>query len=409
MSFIVSPKQIASSDLDIARGPVHTNEVTQCDGFLFRTFHGLKGLDQLAAEWTGLVQTLPRVSFNQLPEWYRAYLTSGLSNPDRIIFVAAYRDQALVAVFPLQFQSLWSHVLEPRVLGTIDHDQLQLSDFVFAQTKSNSHLLFALTHWLRHQRTLRWDELRLRKIADDSSVAFSARARLPEAAVALQHDWSAYVDTSSTFEHATKAMTSKFKRNLRRRLRLAEEKAQVRFQSYRSPGELADAFAKFLQIEASDWKGASGTSTAISCQPDMLRFYQEVIREFSARDDGCVINLLWHGDQAVAGNFCLRVGRTLHLLKVGFRNVHAIFAPGILLSERTIQHACQDPDIDVLSFVNHPSWGYGFKPRTMAVWSYCAPNWGVRGMLVHIGLLLKRKWDSRASKAAEPSTLEAAE
>ena len=373
--------------------------VKETEVLVFRAFQGSQGLERLAPEWTILAESMPDARFNHFPGWYRAHLVSHMSDPDSLWFIAAYRDQQLAAVFPLQFQSHQVKILQPKFLGTVDDDELQLSDFVFAKTASNANLLYEMTRWLRSQRQLRWDMLRMLKIPEDSSFAYSARARLPKATVAIRYDGSAHFDTSGTYDQATQAMSSKFRSNLRRRNRLAENSATLRFQSCGQQGELDDAFNTFLEIEASGWKGPAGTASAIRCRPAVLAFYAALVREFGASDQ-CVINLLWLGDQAIAGQLGLRIGRTLHILKVGYRDAYSVLAPGILLQERTIRHACEDAGIDILSMVNEPYWAKSFRPLTVGVWLYYAPNWNVKGLLAHFGILIRRKWKARSNGAA---------
>jgi CelD/BcsL family acetyltransferase involved in cellulose biosynthesis len=373
--------------------------VKKKEALLFQAYQGSQGLEHLAPEWTVLAESMPSARFNHFPGWYRAHLASHRSDPASLWFIAAYRDQQLVAVFPLQFQNHRVKVLRPKFLGTIDDDELQLSDFVFAQTASNANLICEMTRWLRSQRALRWDMLRMLKIPEDSSFAYAARARLPRATVAIRYDGSAHFDTSGTYEQATQAMSNKFRSNLRRRTRLAESSAALRFQCCQRRDELDEAFNMFLDIEASGWKGPAGTSSAIRCRPGVLAFYTALLREFGARDQ-CVINLLWHGEQAIAGQLGLHIGRTLHILKVGYRDVHPVLAPGILLQERTIRHACEDDGIDVLSMVNEPHWARSFKPLTVGVWLYYVPNWNVQGLLAHFGILATRKWKARVSGPA---------
>jgi hypothetical protein len=79
-------------------------------------------------------------------------------------------------------------------------------------------------------------------------------------------------------------------------------------------------------------------------------------------------------------------------LKVGHRDSNPTLAPGILLQDQTIRHACGLPDVDVLSMVNNPRWLHSFKPNTVKVWLYCAPNRTVRGVLSVAGMWLKRQW-----------------
>jgi CelD/BcsL family acetyltransferase involved in cellulose biosynthesis len=356
-------------------------------------YQGPEGLERLAADWLQLAHSLSAARFMHFPQWYRAYIGSLATDPSSVWFLAAYRGFELVAVFPMQFQSHSIVGIEPRVLGTIEDDQMQLSDFVFESNAQNQSLVHELTEWLRSQRTIRWDELRLRKVAEDSSMGQALRERLPAATLALRHDGSSFFDTRGNYEQATASMSGSFRRNLRRFARRAEQSAELKFQSYRSQEELGAAFDTLMEIEASGWKGRAGTGSAIKCCPRMLGFYRSLVQQFGPLD-ACIINLLWHGGHAVAGQFCLHIGRTLSILKVGFHEAHSQIAPGNLLLERTLQAACENEATDVVSLVNQPPWSRNFKPQTVGVWSYCAPNWNLQGCLVHLGLVGKRTWDA---------------
>jgi CelD/BcsL family acetyltransferase involved in cellulose biosynthesis len=372
------------------------SDMKEIAGFTFEAFQGQQGLQRLTPSWTSLVESMPNPRFVHYPEWYRAYLTSLEAEASRLWFIAAYRQGALLGVFPMQFQDYQLKGIRPRVFGTIDNDEMQSSDFVFQRSLETEKLMSAFAQWLRTQRTIRWDELRLRKVREDSAIAHSTRARAPRATLMQRHDGCAYFETHGSFEQATAAMSGTFRRNLRRLAKRAEQTAPLRVETYRAREELASAFDRFIDIEASGWKGDAGLSSAIRCRPAMLSFYREVMREFSARDL-CVINLLWHGESAVAGQFCLHIGSTLNILKIGFSEQHARFAPGNLLLERVIARSCADRRIDFVSLVNDPPWARNFKPLRIGVWSYCAPNWTARGAMVHLGVLAKRAIESRGN------------
>jgi CelD/BcsL family acetyltransferase involved in cellulose biosynthesis len=378
------------------------------DELTFRAYRGAEGLEALAPEWSALVAAMPGARFNHFPEWYRAYLSSLEPRPHNLLFIAARRGPTLTAVCPLHFQDFHFGAFRPRLLGSIEDDQMQLSDFVFAQSPENKGLLCSLTQWLRNQHDIRWDELRLRKVSAESSIAYAARAQLPSRTVALRYYASAYFRTDGTYEQATQAMTAKFRSNLRRRNRIARETAALRHQVYRRGDELDAGFRIFLDLEASGWKGEAGAASAIRCQPGMLAFYSALARDFGARDE-CVINVLRHGDQPVAAQFCLQIGKILSILKIGFSEPHAKFAPGLLMLERVIQQACDDPGIDVLHLVNEPSWATFFRPLLAGVWSYCAPNRGARGMIVHLALLAKRRREAGVNVSEYDDAAQSAE
>jgi hypothetical protein len=138
--------------------------------------------------------------------------------------------------------------------------------------------------------------------------------------------------------------------------------------------------------------------SSIRCRPSILAFYSEMVREFTARNE-CVINLLWHGGDAIAAQLGLHVGRTFYILKVGYLAAHQTLAPGILLQDRTIRHACEHPEVDMLSMVNDPHWLHGFKANTVRVWLYYVPNRSVQGLLAHLGIWLKRLRSAPAPKS----------
>ncbi len=91
----------------------------------------------------------------------------------------------------------------------------------------------------------------------------------------------------------------------------------------------------------------------------------------------------------------MKIGKTLNILKVGFSEAHAKFAPGLLLLERMIRQACDDPELEILHLVNNPEWAKFFRPHETVVWCYFLPNWTLRGLIVHLGFLLKHRWERR--------------
>ena len=368
--------------------------------FDFDVRQGFSGYRQIAPDWQQLAASLgDECAFYHKPEWMLAFLESGACDPETVWFVTARREGGLVAVAPLQYQDYRIGPFAPRLLGSIEDDQLQLTDFVFRKTPENADFMQELAAWLKAGSGLRWDGLRLRKVHDDAAIRYAASHALPRNAQVLQHDASSYFDTHADFELATRAMSYHFRRNVRRQLRRAEEVWTIRAETASSGEALQRAFDQFLKIEASGWKGGEGLGSAIYCQPALLGFYQSLVRHFGARGE-CVINLLWFGEEAVAGEFALKIGRTLHILKCGYSEEHAKYAPGNVLLQMMIQQACEDTQIDTLSLVNDPLWSHRFKPLKKGVWSYFIPNSTLRGRLTLWGLLGKRAMDRLRQRPA---------
>ena len=367
----------------------------------FKAHQGPTGYQQIEKDWLQLAHSLGEdCAFQHHPYWYLSFLESGAVDPASIWFITAHENNCLLAVFPLQYQNYRLGIFRPRLLGTIEDDQLQLCDFVFAKEEKNANLFVQWLSWLQTQKQLPWDALRLRKVRDDSAIAFSASHVLPADCEVLQHDASNYFDTSVNFDHATKAMSRDFRRNVRRHLRRAQEAHTVRLEIIHAPADVDPAFQHFLEIEASGWKGQQGQASAIYCQPALLGFYQSLVNHFGSKGQ-CVINLLWFDDQAIAAQFCLKIGSTLHFLKLGYNEAFAKYAPGNVLLFLMLEQACLNPQTNIVSLVNAPLWSQRFKPLSMGLCSYFMPHQSVRGKLLLLGLHIKRAIDRRRLKKSD--------
>lgn len=101
--------------------------------------------------------------------------------------------------------------------------------------------------------------------------------------------------------------------------------------------ELDDGF----RVEASGWKGESGT--AITSAAETERFYRRVAAEFAAVD-GLRFNRIRLDGATVAWDLCLQHRERLYLLKTGFDEDFRKLAPGLVMRLAVIEH-CFEGDL----------------------------------------------------------------
>jgi CelD/BcsL family acetyltransferase involved in cellulose biosynthesis len=303
----------------------------------------------------------------------------------------------MVAVFPLRHFRRRIHGLTLRVLGLISHNHITLGDFTFAQQPENAALMQAFVDWLRAQREFFWDVLHLDGVPERSAIAFALKAAPPSLLLGAPCGSSSYISCEQPYDRATSAMSGSFKRNLGRLARRAEQTAALTYWSVQNYVELVEALSRFLEIEASGWKTREGT--AIKCDDSLVMFYRRLVEEFGPQGQ-CCVNFLRHGDNDVAAQFCLRVGGSINVLKVGFDEAHSAIAPGNLIMERTIQACCEDTQIRQLSFVTSPVWDHVWKPQSETVWEYQAFNTSPYGRALFALLCGKRLIEKRVNVAA---------
>lgn len=355
----------------------------------FRIYRGAEGLKTLWPQWQELIAAIPEAAFLHAPSWYRCYLDSIAAAPEKILFLAAYRDSRLIGVLPLELRLRRDAILPIRVLGTLQSDHLNLSDAAFAPGIAQTAVLRDLLAWLRRQRDLRWDVLHLNKIAAGSFLDFALQHAELSSTISDAFAHSARFDTRGSYEAATQRMSGSFRRNLRRLSRRAAETATLRWESISDPLLLPGAFEEFLALEASGWKGEQGESSAIRCDPALLRYYRALLGSSGPAGRYRII-LIRLGEQAIAAQLVVQSGRTLHLLKIGSSEAHAQLSPGHLGLEQTLQQACADKDIDTVSLITGPPWAQIWKPECIPVSSHLIPNVTLRGFLWAQLLRVKR-------------------
>jgi CelD/BcsL family acetyltransferase involved in cellulose biosynthesis len=361
-------------------------------GLRFFAYRGHAGFASIEADWLRLTRSLPGRRFYQLPGWYRSYLCHLEPQPDCIWFIVAYRDDSPIGIFPLRQTLRRASIFSLRVLETVIHPHLKLADFVFSQVPANHGLVKALVAWLRRQTEIVWDAIYLEHVPQRSAIAFALDCAPPSMVLNSFDEYSGFIACDRSYDEATGAVSGSFKRNLRRLARRAEETAPLTWLAYRRPEEMDDALERFLGVEASGWKGSEGTGSAIRCNAAACGFYRSLVSEFGA-DGLCAINILCHGNRDVAGQLCVLVDGVLSILKIGYSEAHASFAPGNLMMERTIQHACGDDALRLVSFVTLPPWSHLWKPDVEAIETHTVFNSSRRGVAYFVLARLKHAWE----------------
>ena len=138
----------------------------------------------------------------------------------------------------------------------------------------------------------------------------------------------------------------KMRRNLRIGRQKLEKHGTISVELRKGPAAGADFLAEFLALEASGWKGRTGT--AILKNPNLVTFYTRLVERFAAKG-----RLEWHvirvEGRLVAAQMAFRCGASLMLPKYAYDEEFAECMPGHLLIEEVIREAFSRPEIAELN------------------------------------------------------------
>ncbi|HJW03527.1 MAG TPA: GNAT family N-acetyltransferase [Azospira sp.] len=347
-----------------------------------RVARGLDGLLPLEAEWRSLAASLPEQGFMHAFGWQLAYLQHLEPNPESLHFFSFYADGRLVAIFPLRHRRRVVFGIPLRFWELPAHPHLVLGDVLIAPNQDGGALLRQLVQCLGEQKELPWDVLHLPDILEESCALRSLRAA-SLARTIYAPGWVSMYFPCPDMETALATTKKEYRRNLRRQRKKLADNGALTMSVATEGTELDIAFAEFLRLEASGWKGKVGKGSAILLHPKLYRFYSTLKDQFSA-DTRCLIFLLRLDGVAIAAQFCLLAGHTLYLSKIAYDETWQAGAPGNQLLYDVLEYCCARDDIHRFSLVTGPLWAVpNWHPPSTRLWDVCVVRASLPGLLYY--------------------------
>lgn len=362
-----------------SRAEVHVHE-----------FRGREGLERIRGDWGRVLGTLGRERrFHHLPEWSEARLAARAAEDVR--FFVMVRGESPVGIFPLQETTVKRMGVPLRAL-TIPHSGTgTYADFVFEPAEENATLVARLVDHLGAERGQGWDVLHLARLLDDSSALYALR-RAPPPRTAIAADEHCHVVRCLPLEALERRLSKNFRANLRKARNRLQATGARAFLTTRDPALLPAFLEKFVEVEASGWKGDRGTRTSTRHRPGQLALFRAVATHLG-RVGACEINLLEVDGRCIAGQFCFLTGGTTYLVKVGYDERYARLAPGHMLLEDLFRRS-EEEGRALVDLMSDADWHADWKPADVPVFHAYVFNATPRGLCALAGLKA-RAWLAR--------------
>lgn len=330
--------------------------------------------------WNTLYSTLPNAGFHHACAWFASYLNNLEVDPAAVRIFSFHFAGRLVAIVPLRRVRQRMAGLPLWIWELPWHPHMNLCDALIAHEVDHAVVMTALLAELRRMTDLPWDALHLRNLHDSACAMSLLRGAAPPRTM-LRATGSSMAFNTRSMDSAMVGSSTHFKRNLRRQRRKLEQLGAVSLTLATNADELPAAFAEFLKIESSGWKGSHGCHSAITLHPHLVNFYRDLVQNFGEQRR-CLIALLKLDGRTIAAQFCLLTGDTLHLLKIAYDESLSAEAPGHQLLYDVLTHCSNSPLINRLSLVTGPAWAQGrWNPDSAQVWDAVLFNHSARGLM----------------------------
>lgn len=304
-------------------------------------------------QWRSLAQRAVEPNGYYLPGWELAVSASarGRSGASALrVFDAA--SARLIGLMPVV--SLWNVWKIPLPALVSAHPYGTLCSPLLDCDKA----VEAARRLLQQARDAGAHALILREVALDGAAMTSLREALRRSGLKprvlkswLRAGLDATQDSATLLRQALGARKLKELRRQRRRL---EAHGPVTFDVARKPDEIGPALERFLQLEASGWKGRRGT--ALIKHPGDAAFIRRAVTAL-AETAQCEIVTLRTGTTPVASGIVLRHQDRAFFFKLGIDERFARYSPGVQLTLELTRHLCADPVItsaDSTADADHP-------------------------------------------------------
>ena len=158
---------------------------------------------------------------------------------------------------------------------------------------------------------------------------------------------------TGSFDEYMNSLKPNFSRNLRRLQRKIEGMADVELASFIGQQCTDDLFDRFLELEASGWKGKE--RGAILSSPTATAYYRDAFRRL--RELGwCELYTMSLDGGMIAAQFGVRMNRRVFLFKICYSEEFSNLGPGNIMMMRTIERAFQQGDTDEINCLTDMSW-----------------------------------------------------
>jgi CelD/BcsL family acetyltransferase involved in cellulose biosynthesis len=326
-------------------------------------FTGHAGLAAVREDWERIARSMPRPRFMHHPDWYASCLDT-LWDPSCVHFVRIRSSSRSAGILPLISTTRRVAGLPLRSLELPNHPHMLLADVLLSREEPQPTMTQILRQ-LRRGSPVRWDVLYLPNLLEDACAWQLARDDPHALAVRLNVARCDYLPCVP-FEELSAGFSKNFRGNLRKARNKLVRLEGLTYVTARQPAELNAALLRFLDVEASGWKGTGGTGSAIKLDPAATRFYEALVRLLGAHG-ACEITLLLAENKCIAGQFCLVVGDTCYVLKIGYDEAYAHAAPGNMLLEHLLQRHHQEGTVKYVNLVTDAAWHANWNPQALPV------------------------------------------
>lgn len=351
---------------------------------------GPQGLAALEADWRRLFEETPDPAPWHSHEAYSAYMEHLCPAPELSRCFALSDGRRVRAILPIEERT--DHSFSGgglsalvRVWGMPWREGWWVTDAIGPEDDARAALLPAVLAHLR--RAADRPALLVLGRSWDGSVMWDGLAgESPMSRFSFEDGGEYLIPTDMTVDAFMQRLSRNSRQVLRGKARKFEALDRAEYRRVATPGDAAAAYEDFLEVEASGWKGAHGSSVR---QNPALESFHRALLERLRLDGHCEVHSLYAEGRCIASAFCVVTRGECAVFKIGYDEAYSRVSPGRVCNHKIVESCCEDPDIREVSLVSTAPWVRHWRPSTRGIRREYVALRPVRGALLLAGLRLR--------------------
>ena len=197
----------------------------------FKILTGLNGITEIADEWKYLVKKNNTQEFYHTYEWHLTYIEHLCDNPDSVKFIFAYKNNELIAIFPLTIETRKFSIFSIKVLQFPSHSHITLHDLIIKRDiVPLNNLITEMLRFCSNQADLKWDITCLASVIEGSNIEQQIDTEKPYLTKKQYIGQSYSISSKGSYDETTSHIPKSFRRNIARQERKASKQGNISFE-----------------------------------------------------------------------------------------------------------------------------------------------------------------------------------
>jgi len=311
----------------------------------------LKGLEAIRNDWEKIHSTQENKHFYESYGWFYSY-TKNLKT-EKTVFFCVKVESKIVAIIPLQYYVSSYYFFKVNFLQAFDNEHFMFNGIIFASSCNKREIVTVFLKLLSSTEYKKWHVLKWSKLIGFSSLLLDENYQSIRMihAEGKKYQIKKIRSDISDEKIIPKSLYKSIRRYRNRISRAGEFRLKINLVNEKN----LVCFKRFLDLEASGWKGEAGSKSAIKLSTNLLNFYLSLITNLPDSSNVYIFELLLN-EESIASAYTIIDGETAYGCKIGYNEKHSNLAPGKLLDYYLLIHLKNELDIKELNFTSDANW-----------------------------------------------------